>query len=238
MTIVVCDDNRSFGLNFLSELEDHANTAMRSVGKFWFEYLSTAADLYSYLKENHVDILFLDISMPKEDGFSAAEKIKKTANAPLLIFVTNYEEKVFYSFHYQPFRFVRKSNIETEGIEAFEAAVQSILNDSRKIIVKNQSQTVSLSITDIVYYEKEKRSNYVLIHTPENNYRFRGTTEDFKRMLGDVPFLEVGHKTFVSPRHVRLITGNEILLTSGEKIRISDYISTKYLTAEFIKYIR
>ena len=238
MTTVICDDNRTFGLDFLSMLENYADTSLRSFGKFQFEYLSSAADLYLYLKDNHVDILFLDISMPKEDGFSAAEKIMNTANAPLLIFISNYEEKVFHSFHYQPFRFVRKSNIEKEGIEAFASAVQNILSDSRKIIVRNQSLTVSLSVRDIVYYEKEKRSNYVLIHTPEQTFRFRGTTDAFRQLLNDIPFLAVGHKTFVSPRHVRMIDKNGILLTTGEKIGLSGYITTKYLTEEFIKYIR
>ena len=55
-------------------------------------------DALIFLENNHVDIIFLDINMPKINGLSLAEKIKKTYPQIALVFVTGYSEYAVNAF--------------------------------------------------------------------------------------------------------------------------------------------
>ena len=50
--------------------------------------------------------------MPELDGFEVAEKLQSSKKNALIIFITSHEDKVYQSWKYQPFWFVRKSHME------------------------------------------------------------------------------------------------------------------------------
>ena len=54
------------------------------------------------------DIIFLDIEMEKEDGITAAQKIRKVDKNTLIIYVTSHESYMQESFIVRPFRFLLK----------------------------------------------------------------------------------------------------------------------------------
>lgn len=50
----------------------------------------------------HIDVLFLDINMPRKNGFECLAEIKQTENLkelPVIIFTTSYDQKVVNSMH-------------------------------------------------------------------------------------------------------------------------------------------
>lgn len=51
-----------------------------------------------FLRNNHIDVVFLDINMPKISGLSVAEKIKAAYPQIALIFVTGYSEYAINAF--------------------------------------------------------------------------------------------------------------------------------------------
>ena len=51
-----------------------------------------------FLENNHVDVIFLDINMPKTNGLSLAEEIKATYPQIALVFVTGYSEYAINAF--------------------------------------------------------------------------------------------------------------------------------------------
>ena len=51
---------------------------------------SNAISAGDYLTQNSVDVVFLDIQMPKENGISLARSISAMEHPPLVIFVTAY----------------------------------------------------------------------------------------------------------------------------------------------------
>lgn len=75
--------------------EDPGRIALRyALSKYanWeiVDEFSNAASARAYLQNNSVDVVFLDIQMPKENGISLARSISTMANPPLIIFVTAY----------------------------------------------------------------------------------------------------------------------------------------------------
>ena len=55
-----------------------------------------AVEAISFLKENPVDLLFLDIHMPKLDGFDVLELLGKSA--PAIVFVTAHDDYAIRAF--------------------------------------------------------------------------------------------------------------------------------------------
>lgn len=53
---------------------------------------NSGIDAISYVKENHVDIILLDVMMPELDGWSTCQEIRKFSNVPIIM-VTARNEK-------------------------------------------------------------------------------------------------------------------------------------------------
>ena len=129
--IYICDDD----LDFLSKIKYQINDCI-SKGKFGdFEYeitdISNPVSALQKIKTETPDITFLDIDMPNVNGFNVADEINRQCPDTLIIFVTNYDNYVYTSIRYRPFRFIRKSHISTEINEALNSALNEIICKNR-----------------------------------------------------------------------------------------------------------
>lgn len=69
------------------------------------------------------------IDMPKINGFDLVRRINSIplkTNQYSVIYISNYENLVFESFKYSPFRFVRKNMLESDFSEAIEVFTKNI----------------------------------------------------------------------------------------------------------------
>ena len=60
--------------------------------------MSSSKAVLEYIKEHSINILFLDIDMPEENGFQLAEKINRLRPDTLIIFVSSHEKLCFQFF--------------------------------------------------------------------------------------------------------------------------------------------
>jgi|GEM_PF-5762991 len=60
------------------------------------------------------DIVFLDIDMPEITGFELAETLRCVKPNITIVFVSNLEHLAFRSFHFKPFGFIRKSDLQED----------------------------------------------------------------------------------------------------------------------------
>lgn len=72
------------------------------------------------------DIIYLDIEMDKEDGISAAKRIRIYDKNVLIIYVTSHENHMKESFMVRPFRFLVKPVNENQMEVCFKAAYKEI----------------------------------------------------------------------------------------------------------------
>ena len=70
------------------------NTSMNIVGEF-----NNGLDVLSFIQENNIDAIFLDINIPKLDGMLLAKTINKFKNKPKIIFITAYENYAVEAFN-------------------------------------------------------------------------------------------------------------------------------------------
>jgi DNA-binding LytR/AlgR family response regulator len=183
-----------------------------------------AFEVMDFLQSNTVDILFLDINMPKLSGLSL---LKTMQQKPNVIITTAYPEHAVEGFELsvtdyllKPFsleRFLQavlkvqqKPNIKTEFVSVDNREM------STSLFVKSDKKIIKVNFNDIQYIEAY--GNYIKIFTDQMILTPQ-TLSDFLEKLPD-SFLRI-HKSFVvNFNKLKLIDGNQIVLQNDTKLRI------------------
>lgn len=238
MRIAICDDNRKFG----NELAEYVKTTVVSSSmysdNFKIEFIQSSKELIPYLETHDIDILFLDISMPELDGFDIAKYICDNELSIYIIFISSFENNVFYSLRYRPFRFIRKEKYKDEVLEALKAAYAELLSKYTYIFITKHNDVMPIRISHIVYAEKEKRTNYIIIFSLDDVYRYRGTLSEFETLVNGCNFTKPSANAFINIEHITEIKDNTVYLKGGHKYHIT---SPKYINSvaeDFFKYMR
>jgi two-component system LytT family response regulator len=184
----------------------------------------------SYLQEEKIDLVFLDINMPNLSGIQLMRSLK---NMPLVIFTTAYSEYAVESYELnvvdyllKPIefdRFIKAVNKAKTGSvpgRKQDSAEAGFMGNSRQaefILLKSGPLTHKVAINDILFIEKEE--NYLAFHTADKKMLLRANmTEVFDHVPVDL-FYRV-HKSFVvALKHIDTLEVHQLSL-SKHKIPI------------------
>lgn len=111
--IAICDDEIKTLENIATMIKDKFSS-MNIEGNY--NTCNYPEELLKILDKEKIDVLFLDIDMPKISGMDIGQYILNKSMDTLLIFVTSHDALVYESFKYHPFGFIRKSHLEDEII--------------------------------------------------------------------------------------------------------------------------
>ena len=185
-----------------------------------------AFEAISFLNTNNVDLIFLDINMPKLTGF---DFLKTLANPPHIIVCSAYSEFAIdgYAFNItdyllKPFPFerflsaVNKVNSTAPQPEIQLTQKEDIKNE--RIFLKDSKKHYQVKLKDILYLEAF--GNYVKVFLEDKTIITHQTLSHFNTALSKNEFVQV-HKSFiVAIQHIDLIEGN-IVHIDNHKIPIS-----------------
>ncbi len=198
-------------------------------------YLDLAKSCYNaleaaeYLNEHKVDLIFLDLNMPKLKGF---EFLKTLVTQPKVIVTTAYSEFALEGYELnvtdyllKPFsfeRFLKAVNKVTSDMPPASQKTSSVStgadDNAGTIFLRENKKNVQVAIDDILYLEAS--GNYVKVITGSGTITVRETIAEMLDILSAGEFLQV-HKSFVvSVRHIKSIQGNRILLEQDHSIPI------------------
>ena len=228
LTIAVCDDNPQFA-NLLTQ-------RIRALCAYYLPdridcqitpSFGSGEDVMRYIKSHVINIMFLDIDMPKINGFRLASELKDKSPDTIIIFVSAYDDFVYSSFEYAPFRFLRKSNLEEELSVAFTKAIEKCISDEETLLFETTDGDMLLRLRDILYFEGEK--NYYMIRmTCGKVYRCRGTMTSVEERTKPYDFFRVHSAFIVNEEHIQSIHDEGYLnMKNGALI----YISRRKLVA-------
>ena len=236
--IGVCDDDMFFAKQLGSMLSECFDK--KAVGTDISVYNSGEA-LISHHKTRAFDVVFLDIDMPRPDGFETAKLITRLAPNCFIIFVTSHNELVYDSFMFRPLNFVMKGSRKYMSDRLVQVTDQLILQirQNESIILENSDiGRKAVLLRDIVYIESCDHD--ISYHTvgADEPVVVRSPLSDAEAKLGEYDFVRI-HKAFIvnlrhvfnidlSNRKVRLRQGTELPL--GRKYK--DYVDkslTEYL---------
>jgi DNA-binding LytR/AlgR family response regulator len=185
------------------------------------------------LGREHVDVVVLDIMMPRVDGWMALMDIRNhpaTADIPVIMLSAKNQDLArilafkqgVQQYLTKPFNMLELSaRVESlvrgrRRSAAVEAALSAGESEFRKIAVRKGGRTVLLTIDDIVYLSARNKSTYA--HTYENQYLVDLTLGDLEAKLTKESFVRV-HRSFL----VNLNRIKEILrMDGGYVVVVSD----------------
>lgn len=120
------------------------------------------------IKENKFDIIYLDIEMEKEDGISAAKRIRMYDKNVLIIYVSSHENHMKDSFSVRPFQFLVKPVSEKQMEICFKAAFDDINDTDFYFRYSYKRINYKVPVRDILYFESNRRK--VSIVTERDTY--------------------------------------------------------------------
>jgi two-component system LytT family response regulator len=211
------------------------------------EIAAECSDGFEGLKAIHEfdpQLIFLDIQMPKLNGFELIELLEKK---PEIIFSTAFDQFAIKAFELnavdyllKPFSFERfyeavdkalkrilsdKSNTET--VTALDK-LKGHLNDSEgiitRIVAKTRNTIVILPVQQINYIEAQ--DDYVMIYVNGAHYLKQKTLSYYENHLDSRDFLRVHRSYLVRLDQISKIESYEkstymIILKSGERVPVS-----------------
>ncbi len=192
----------------------------------------------SLLNNNDIDIIFLDINMPKINGIDFLKNSKINAN---IIMTTAYAEYAVEAYGLdvldylvKPIAFDRflKACNKAKGTGELKKITSGQLNKTNDhFFIKCDNQIEKVFYYDLVY--AEAMLNYVMLYTNSKKMMVYITIKSLEEQLPSDIFIKV-HKSFiVNINKIKSIEGN-ILDIGNEKIAISQNLREKVIN-EIVK---
>ncbi|MEX1238826.1 MAG: LytTR family DNA-binding domain-containing protein [Cyclobacteriaceae bacterium] len=174
-----------------------------------------------YLNEQKIDLIYLDIQMPKLSGI---DFLKTLRHPPLTIFTTAFTDYAIEGYTLdvidylvKPITFERFLKASQKALEYFQLKYRAENNtaDMDYFFVRCDSKFEKVFFRDVSYVEALQ--NYAIIHIAGRKLITYITLTSLENQLPKDRFLKV-HKSFlVSVPHIQAIEGQEIII---DKARI------------------
>lgn len=217
---IIIDDEPAAHYVLVSHIEKNANLTL--VAQFY-----NAVDALNYLRNNPVDLLFLDIDMPEITGI---ELLKSLSNAPKTILTTAHSEYALESYDYGVIDYLLKPISLPRFIKATDRFLALYQKDElfepKELTVKVDGRSTTLRTDQIDYIQSY--GNYVKIFTPYRVYLVPTTTQEILAELSSRRFIRIHKSYIINTERIRENTENEVTI-NNEKLPIGITFKREFL---------
>ncbi|MGY6522937.1 MAG: LytR/AlgR family response regulator transcription factor [Mongoliitalea sp.] len=167
-----------------------------------------------------IDLLFLDIEMPGDDGL---EFLRKLAVEVMVIFVTSKSKYALTAFDFNPIHFLTKPldrDKLSEAIRRVNLKIQTfgkVQNTTTYLVIKDKGSFVKVPHDDLIYIEAA--ADYMLIHTRLKSYMIHMTMKELIELLPFMNFLQI-HRSFIVNKNFVVSLDKDHLIIDGKKLPI------------------
>ncbi|MFD2902356.1 LytR/AlgR family response regulator transcription factor [Sphingobacterium anhuiense] len=157
-----------------------------------------AFEALEYMRNNRVDLIFLDIDMPEITGM---EFLKMLDNPPKIILTTAYSEYALESYNYgvvdyllKPISFPRFF----KALQRFLSYNNSVIpseDEPKTISIRMNGRLIEIKLSQIDFIQSF--GNYVKIVTPAQTYLTAITTQQILKQLPASKFVRI-HKSYIA----------------------------------------
>lgn len=161
---------------------------------------SDAMQAYNYLRNDQIDLLFLDIEMP---GMTGIELTKKLGNKKsLIIFTTAKTDYAVEAFELNVVDYLVKPLSIPRFLQAVEKAKETLDSNKQEVkieaqefvFVKDNGVLKKLNVEDILYLEA--MGDYVKVHTAQKFHVLHSTLKSIEEKLPATRFIRV-HRSYI-----------------------------------------
>ena len=202
------------------------------LGKF-----SNAPSALAFLKENNVDLIFLDIEMPMVTGLEFASQLPKKA---LIIFTTAYSQYALDSYELDAIDYllkpIAKERLE-KAINKAETYKKLLSDDTEKsiieggtddfLIIKSERRFHRINFSDIRYIEGLK--DYVVIYTTSQKLITAMNLKNIHQKMPQNIFLRVSKSYIVNTNYVESFDHHSIFI-GGYEISLGEVYKKEFFS--------
>jgi two-component system, LytTR family, response regulator len=204
------------------------------------------------IEEKQPDIVFLDVEMPRMNGFTMLQQLKNRSFE--LIFTTAYDHYAIKAIRYSALDYLVKpievEELKESVIKAKEKREQNIPNARVETLLHNLLDEKNLhnriaipsmeglqfvETNDIIYLEAE--SNYTVLWLKAiPKMTVSKTLKDFEDLLSPQTFLRIHHSYIINKNHVQKYIrgeGGQVIMSNGITLDVA-----RRKKEEFLKAIR
>lgn len=199
---------------------------------------TSAEEALGRLKENGVQLVFLDIQMPHMNGFELLEKLRPLDFS--IIFTTSYDQYAIKAIRYSALDYLLKPVDKDELQVAVKKAVDKLnqpLSQQLEILMQKLSQPrlvnrialptmegLQVIPTDSII-SCTSSSNYTILSLKENQKLVVSRTlKEIEEMLEEHSFLRVHHSYLVNLNEIRKYNrgeGGNLIMSDGSSVDVS-----------------
>jgi DNA-binding LytR/AlgR family response regulator len=181
-----------------------------------------AIQLNSLLKQQQVDLLFLDIEMPYVTGI---DFLKNTPQAPKVIFTTAYEQYAIKGYELdvldyllKPISFERFLKAANKAYDYFSGAS---IKEAGYLFIKTDNKLEKVNLNELLFVEAME--NYVALYTSDKKLITHSTLKALQEKLPASQFIQPHKSYLVNIQCIQSIEGNILHVADKYQIPISKY---------------
>lgn len=194
LNFIICDDNQNV-LNKISHIFESVFMKYDLEAQIAFKTTNTN-ELLSYLNENPIDVLVLDINLnSKLNGIEIANKLRKEHKKCYIIFTTAHSEYVFLAYKCKTFDFlckpITKERLEETVLRLFDDIKN---NSSNKNYIRLDNKNTIIDGNEVQYIKRDGMK--IIFHTISRDYEIYSS---FAKLQERLPknFIRC-HKSFIA----------------------------------------
>lgn len=221
INIVLVDDDKHY-IDLISQYLEKISIELQASIHIW------SSTSYEPLSVHEADIYILDIIMPVTGFDIAAYSLGRSSGQ--IVFVSSQEDLVFQSFAFQPYAFIRKSNL----FEDIRSLMSRYVSDRLYVISITKGKSTYQINSKMVYLLSVFRNNMSL-YWEDKSITVKTSMKQFLTsypIFSASPFIQINQSEIININFVSSVKKQTCILLNGRKM----YISRKYYSRFREKY--
>ncbi len=170
--------------------------------------LPNAIDARAFLQQHLVDLMFLDINMPRLSGIRLVKSMEQT---PAVIFITAYAEYAVEGFELEAIDYLLKPVSQERFLKAISRFLDQFprqISQADYILVKSDKKIYRIELDELLY--AEALGDYIRIITKEKTLTVYERLSTFAERLPSDRFCRIHKSHLISLSVIDYIEGNRI----------------------------
>ena len=220
LNIIICDSDPSAS----EELRQLISRIMFEKIEISIHCYEDSTELVKQLDTRQLDaeLIFLDTDLPKLDGFSTAQILRKNNINADIIFVSASCKGVLQGYEVHAFDFLVKP-ISSKKMEKvlLRYYQECILNEKKYLLINRRTKKEWLPVDKIRYFTSDKRKIKAITKEPYKTAEFYMKMEELETKMGPKGFCRCHQSYLVNVHQILSWDGTNVTLINNEKLPVS-----------------